>query len=182
MQSCKLQSNYRGMVVAACLTSALIAQTALAGCPPGYRTKAGHCIPGSVQTHSPVAIESTVHAPTAVTPLHANTPHNYAHASAVTPVRATAMHHAGPKTAFATHSTHHAGPAPAGSSFKYDLRAQHEAKTDTHGIIFVGGKQTLNPQPIPPGKSSLNPQPIQPGHSKTPTPNPGAPIERPLGH
>lgn len=49
---------------------------------------------------------------------------------------------------------------------------------DEHGIIFVGGKQALNPQPIPPGKSSLNPQPIPPGHVKTPVPPPGTPIEK----
>lgn len=30
-------------------------------------------------------------------------------------------------------------------------------KSDGHGIIFVGGKSSLNPQPIPPGKPVVNP-------------------------
>jgi|GEM_PF-1528787 len=176
MQFCNVQSNRRGLFVAACVIGTLIAQTASADCPPGYRNKAGHCIPGPVQTHHPVAIESSVHAPTAMSPMHANKPHAYTHATSVTPVHAT-MHHAGTKTAYTSHSTHHSGPAPAASTSGYDLRAQHEAKT-THGIIFVGGKQALNPQPIPPGKSSLNPQPIPPGHIKAAIPHPGAPIEK----
>jgi hypothetical protein len=183
MQFCNVQLNRRGLFIAACVIGALIAQTAPADCPPGYRAKAGHCIPGPVQTHHPVAIKSTVHAPTAVSPIHANKPHSYAHAYSVTSVHTTATHPAEPKTIDASHSTHHAGPASAGSSYKYDLRAQHEAKTDTHGIIFVGGKQqALNPQPIPPGKTALNPQPIPPGHAIKKLPPPGAPVENAAGH
>lgn len=182
MQSCKVQPNRRGLFIAACVTGALIAQTAMAGCPPGYRSKAGHCIPGPVQTHHPAAIKSSVHAPTAMSPMHANKPYNHAHGSAVTSVHATAVHHAQPKTAYAPHSAHHAGPAPAASSIGYDLRAQHEAKSDTHAIIFVGGKQALNPQPIPPGKSALNPQPIPPGHAVHKLPQPGAPVQQAVSH
>ncbi|MGH8212611.1 MAG: hypothetical protein ACREPP_05200 [Rhodanobacteraceae bacterium] len=112
-----------------------------------------------------------MHAPIAVSPVHAKKPHAYAHVSGITPVHATAMHHAEPKPpSVVMHSTHHAGPAPAASSFKYDLRAQREAKSGSHGIIFVGGKQALNPQPIPPG------------HAVKKLPQPGAPIEKPLGH
>ena len=169
MRSWNIQSNRRGPTIALCLIGALIAQTVSAGCPPGYRNKAGHCVPGPVQMHHPVAIESSVHAPIAVSPLHSNKPHTYAHASAVTPVHATTTHHATPKTAYAAHSTHHAGPAPAASSYGYDLRAQHEAKS-THGIIFVGGKQALNPQPIPPGHSVHKP------------PQPGAPVQQAISH
>ncbi|HJU08625.1 MAG TPA: hypothetical protein VJ727_09115 [Rhodanobacteraceae bacterium] len=165
MQSRNVQSNRRGLVIAACVIGALIAQTASADCPPGYRSKAGHCIPGPMQTHHPVAIESSVHAPTAVSPIHANKPRTYAHATAVTPVHATTTHHYRSETAYASHSTHSGGPAPAASASGYDLRAQHEAKT-AHGIIFVGGKQALNPQPIPPG------------HVKAAIPHPGAPIEK----
>ena len=181
MQSWNVQPNRRGLTIAACLMGALIAQTAMAGCPPGYRSKAGHCVPGPVQMHHPVAIKSTMHAPTAVSPVHANKPHNYAHASTVTPMQATTTHHAAPKTWYASHSTHHAGPAPAASSYGYDLRAQHEAKS-AHGIIFVGGKQALNPQPIPPGKTALNPQPIPPGHSVHKLPQPGAPVQQAVSH
>jgi hypothetical protein len=39
------------------------------------------------------------------------------------------------------------------------------ATQEKHGIIFVGGKAALNPQPIPPGRSTKVP------------PHPGTPIE-----
>ncbi len=135
MRSCNVKSNRRGPFIAACLIGALVAQAASADCPPGYRNKAGHCIPGPVQTHHPVAIESSVHAPTAYT----------------------------------SHSKHSGGPAPGASTSGYDLRAQHEARS-SHGIIFVGGKQALNPQPIPPG------------HAVKTLPHPGVPIENAAGH
>ena len=32
------------------------------------------------------------------------------------------------------------------------------SKSDTRGIIFVGGKSALNPQPIPPGRPVVDPQ------------------------
>ena len=41
----------------------------------------------------------------------------------------------------------------------------HSSASNTHGIIFVGGKNALNPQPIPPG------------HPLHANPHPGAPIE-----
>ena len=37
--------------------AALVAQSAVAGCPPGYLSKAGHCIPGPKQTlHAPAMV------------------------------------------------------------------------------------------------------------------------------
>lgn len=53
---------------------------------------------------------------------------------------------------------------------------------DTHGIIFVGGKNTINSQPVPPGKAALNPQPIPPGHALRHAPPPGTPIEKTGSH
>ncbi|HJU25495.1 MAG TPA: hypothetical protein VJ722_02350 [Rhodanobacteraceae bacterium] len=147
MQPCNVHFNRRGLTVAACLAFALVAQAATAGCPPGYQSKAGHCIPRPMQTHHPVRAGSFAHAPAAVSPVHAD------------------KHHSAPKKAYASHSTHHAGLAPATSSYGYDLRAQHEAKS-VHGIIFVGGKQALNPQPIPPGHVARA----------------GAPTEKKAGH
>lgn len=47
--------------------------------------------------------------------------------------------------------------------------------SNTHGIIFVGGKSALNTQPIPPGKAALNPQPVPPGRV---VPHPSDPIEK----
>ena len=134
-----------------------------------------------MQTHHPVAIKASAHAPIAVSPVRPNKPHNYAHASSVTHMHAIATHPSVPKTAYASHSAHHLGPAPAASASGYDLRAQHEAKS-AHGIIFVGGKQALNPQPIPPGKSALNPQPIPPGHAVHKLPQPGAPVQHAISH
>jgi hypothetical protein len=60
------------------------------------------------------------------------------------------------------------GPAPV----------EHHAGTNKNGIIFVGGKTSLNPQPIPPGKAALNPQPIPPGHALSELPHVGAPIKK----
>ena len=164
------QPSINSLIVAACLIGALGARTALADCPPGYSSKGGHCIPGPVQVHHPVAIESGVHAPTAVSPVHASSPHTYAHVSGAASTQAVKPFHAVPKAVPASHTARHAEPAPAASSFKYDLRAQHEAKSETHGIIFVGGKTALNPQPIPPG------------HAIKAMPHPGAPVENAAGH
>ena len=49
---------------------------------------------------------------------------------------------------------------------------------DTHGIIFVGGKNAINSQPVPPGKAALNPQPIPPGRALHHAPPPGTPTEK----
>ncbi|MFT3792561.1 MAG: hypothetical protein QM741_16190 [Rudaea sp.] len=54
--------------------------------------------------------------------------------------------------------------------------------SNTHGIIFVGGKNAINSQPVPPGRAALNPQPIPPGRTLSPTPHPGSPIEKAEGH
>ena len=56
---------------------------------------------------------------------------------------------------------------------------EHSSSTgQQHGIIFVGGKNAINSQPVPPGHSALNPQPIPPGHAIRKIPNPGAPLEQ----
>jgi len=47
------------------VAAALFAQSAVAGCPPGYISKAGHCIPGRA---------SAQHTPTAVAPMTAVSP------------------------------------------------------------------------------------------------------------
>jgi len=55
------------------------------------------------------------------------------------------------------------------------------AAGDSHAIIFVGGKSSINSQPVPPGKTSLNPQPIPPGISPI-APKPLQPVKpRPVG-
>ena len=51
------------------VAAALFAQSAFADCPPGYLSKAGHCIPGKAQPYHPPVIAPTLHAaPTAVPP------------------------------------------------------------------------------------------------------------------
>ncbi|MBS0591828.1 MAG: hypothetical protein JSR65_14520 [Proteobacteria bacterium] len=61
---------------------------------------------------------------------------------------------------------------------------------NARGIIFVGGKNAINSQPVPPGHSALNTQPIPPGHSALNTqpippghaPHPNDPFEKTGGH
>lgn len=131
----------RSLIAAACVLGAMIVQTAIADCPPGYRFKAGHCIPGPAQPHHPWT-QSGVHAPSAVSATHAK-PHVLApkmiDKSKVPPQPGVPIEH-------------------------------HASASNTHGIIFVGGKQALNPQPIPPG------------HAMKIRRHPGAPVEQPAGH
>ncbi|MES2402912.1 MAG: hypothetical protein V4567_01085 [Pseudomonadota bacterium] len=154
MQSSNVPSNRRGQIIAACLLGALTMQTAMAGCPPGYRSKAGHCIPGPAQPHRPYVAKSNVHVPAGVSPWH------------------TQPHTLVPKAIDRSKLKPQPG-API---------EQHAGTSDQRGIIFVGGKNAINSQPVPPGKAALNPQPIPPGHILHPIPRPGAPVEKPAGH
>ena len=63
-----LPSLSRKFVLVAGIAAAWFAQSAIAGCPPGYLSKAGHCIPGPAQPQHPTVIETTVRAPVAVSP------------------------------------------------------------------------------------------------------------------
>jgi hypothetical protein len=54
------------------VAAAWLSHSAMADCPPGYLSKAGHCIPGPVQTHQAQSIVSTQHAPVAVSPVNAS--------------------------------------------------------------------------------------------------------------
>ena len=75
--SCQTKSGPRPMshhlLLLAGVAAAWFAQSALAGCPPGYLPKAGNCIPGPAQPHHPQAIALTQHAPVAVSPVNAST-------------------------------------------------------------------------------------------------------------
>lgn len=57
----------------------------------------------------------------------------------------------------------------------------HSSASETHGIIFVGGKNAINSQPVPPGHApdtrSINSQPVPPGHAVHKSPQPGDPVE-----
>ncbi len=117
----------RSLIAAACMLGAMVAQTAIANCPPGYRSKAGHCVPGPAQPHHPW-VKSSVHVPSAVSAVHAK-PH-------------------APPPEMIDRSK--ARPQP-GAPIEHRANA-----ANTHGIIFVGGKN----------KAALNPQPIPPGHAK----------------
>lgn len=150
MQSANVPSNRRGVVFTAILITTLIAQAALADCPPGYRSKARHCIPEPAQSHRPLVMKSIAPAPTAVSPISAK-PH-------VLAPKAIDRSKVKPKPG-----------API---------ERHASASNARGIIFVGGKQSLNPQPIPPGNAALNPQPIPPGHSTRKPPHPGTPVEK----
>ena len=128
MQHPKLPLNRGGWIIAVCLLGAVTVQTAMANCPPGYRAKAGHCIPGPAHAHHPYVAKSNVHVPSAASPLHAK-PHALA-----------------PKAV----DRSKVKPQP-GAPIE-----RHADASNTHGIIFVGGKN----------KAALNPQPIPPGHAK----------------
>jgi hypothetical protein len=77
--SCQKKSGRPPMshsfLLVAGVAAAWFAQSAIAGCPPGYLTKAGSCIPGPAQPHHPAAIQSNVHAPVAVSPVDASKSH-----------------------------------------------------------------------------------------------------------
>ena len=154
MQSSKDQFGHHGLIAIVCLLGALVVQTAIADCPPGYRSKAGHCIPGPTQPHRPYVMKSNRHVPFGVSPVHAK-PHTttpkMTDKSKVKPQPGTPIEH-------------------------------HASASNTHGIIFVGGKNAINSQPVPPGKSSLNPQPIPPARMLRAIPHPGVPIEKAAGH
>lgn len=147
-----IPSKPRSLALAACLAAALLAQAALAGCPPGYRVKAGHCIPGPAPTHHPRAT-SIVHSPSAITPVH--------HQPRALPPEMIDKSKVKPQPG-----------API---------EQHASASDPRRVIFVGGKSAINSRKAPPGKAALNPQPIPPGHAVH-KPRPGAPIEQPIGH
>lgn len=51
------------------IAAACCAQTTLAACPPGYLSKAGHCIPGQAQPPHAPAGQPTVHAPLTESPV-----------------------------------------------------------------------------------------------------------------
>lgn len=141
MQSSNVRLGQCSLIVAACVLGALVVQTAIADCPPGYRSRAGHCIPGPAQPHHPW-MKSGVHVPSAVPATHAET------------------HTPAPKMIDRSKLKPQPG-APV------ELRA---SAANTRAIIFVGGKQALNPQPIPPG------------HAVHKLPQPGTPIQSPSGH
>ena len=103
------------------VAAAWFAQSAIAGCPTGYLPKAGNCIPGPAQPHHPSAIESTVHAPIAVSPVHASKSH--ALNSQLVPSGKAALNpqpippgHVLPKSSAST------PPAPVGQTPHWDLK------------------------------------------------------------
>jgi hypothetical protein len=51
------------------IAAACFAQVTLAACPPGYLSKAGHCIPGPAQPPHVVVAQPLVHAPLTVSPV-----------------------------------------------------------------------------------------------------------------
>ena len=126
-------------------------------CPPGMaRNSQGHCytIPRDPQ-RQPGPAHRHVYAE------HSNLPSSI-----------SAMHPACPPGMFRNsqgrcvtipRDLHHSGSSPG-------LVEHHASGANSHGIIFVGGKRALNPQPIPPG------------HAVRKLPRPGAPVENPAGH
>lgn len=165
----------RGLAIACALFgAAIVAQSAMANCPPGYAPKApGVCVPTPPHRYHPG------HTLTA----HSNVPSS------------VPLTHTTHKSIQINKEVdwHKVKPQP-GVPIEH-----HSSASEKHGIIFVGGhsryvddtrainsqpvppgheKQALNPQPIPPGHSALNTQPIPPGHSLRRLPHPGVPLEK----
>lgn len=112
-------------------------------CPPGTHTYQGHCVvvpPRPGQAH-PRTYTAHSNMPSGITPTYVSKKPPHATTPKMVDWRKT-----GP----------HIGPGPV---------EHHASAANTHGIIFVGGKQALNPQPIPPG------------HAIKRVPHPGTPIE-----
>jgi hypothetical protein len=134
-------------VALTCIASALPGIAPAAPCPPGYHGSAPHCMPDQAKTHHPYAT-TTGHHSSGATPLGSSTPAP-AHA------KIADWHKPGPSI----------GPGPV----------EHHADTaSTKKIIFVGGKSSLNPQPIPPGHSATPPHGAVPTRKELPAaPSPG---------
>jgi len=143
------------------LLCAAVAQTAIAtACPPGYRGSYPKCMPAPAATHHPQLEEKAI----------------------------------GPHPEGETRRTGH-GPIPVGRKIVDQRRVRpapggpiehHAGGAATHAIIFVGGRNAINSQPVPPGHapdtSSINSQPVPPGRPLKRVPNPGAPVEKAVGH
>lgn len=127
-----------GFALAACIAGALFAQGALANCPPGMHPSGAsdRAHPAKCVPDRTPTRRSNVRLPSGVR-LQAGKPHT------PTPKQRD-WRKAGPSV----------GPGPV----------EHAAKANPHAIIFTGGKNAINSQPVPPGHATLNPQPISPGH------------------
>lgn len=147
---------HRGLVITGLIGAALAIPTiAFASpCPPGYHGSSSHCVPDQA-------------------PYGAKAMQSHAHVSGAVPMHTSKTYANEPKMA----DWHKTGPAIGPAPVEH-----HAGAASQHGIIFVGGKSSLNAQPIPPGKAALNPQPIPPGHAARRLPHAGAPIEKPAGH
>lgn len=120
-------------------------------CPPHQQLYREHCVPdrSPQQQKAPAAHSHTYTA-------HSNLPPGMTPAYASKPPRHTTT------TKMIDKSKAQPRPGvPIG---------QHATESNTHGINFVGGKQALNPQPIPPG------------HAVHEVPQPVEPVEKPGGH
>lgn len=156
----KTRSLSRTMLMfCALLGTSFLAQNAFATCPPGQQLYQGRCVPVK---HMP---QQAPHE-TRFTEKLNTTPYG------ARPTGKYTYHPIAPKIIDRTKVK----PQP-GAPIEH-----HSSTSQQHGIIFVGGKNTINSQPVPPGHSELNPQPIPPGHTLHKIPHSGTPIENNGGH
>ncbi len=147
MQGSKIRSHRHGLTIIACLFGIAVAQNTLADCTPGYKDNPNfNCNPpASPALHA-------LSSPQAKSNLPPNT-----NAIQFTCPPGTQRYQG------------HCVAVPHRQR-QSDTRTQHSSSASEHGIIFVGGKSSLNPQPIPPG------------HAMKRLPRPGSPVEQPFGH
>lgn len=128
-------------------------------CPPGAQRYQGRCVP-------------VPHRPQRAEPPHYYTEKSNSTRYGATPVGRSHLHKAKPEII----DRARVKPQP-GSPIEH-----HSNASNTHATIFVGGKNAINSQPVPPGhspnKASINSQPVPPGHAVHRSPQPGEPVER----
>lgn len=154
MPRSKIQSPKLPFAIVICVLGAISAHSAAATtCPPGYHGSAPHCQPDQAHPDRPYTTHGA--APSSFAPTSSR------HIQ-------TEMHEPVDR---ARHKPQPGAPV------------EHRSNAaQTHAIIFVGGKNAINSQPVPPGHSpdieSINSQPVPPGRAAHRLPQPGAPIER----
>ena len=153
MSRSTVHSSKLAFTIVICSLGAISAHSAAATtCPPGYHGSTPHCQPNQARPHRSYTEQN-------------------AEPSSVAPI-------SGRRGPSETHAQVHRARLEPQPDAPVEQRSN---AAQTHDIIFVGGKNAINSQPVPPGHSpdmgSINSQPVPPGRAVNPSPRPGAPIE-----
>lgn len=149
-----IQSRKLAATFVICSIGAISAHSSWATtCPPGYDGAAPHCQPKQAKSSRPHTARSAT-------------------SSSIAPISS-------PHSSAALRETVDGARLGPQRGAPVELRS-HAAQM--HGIIFVGGKNAINSQPVPPGhspdKRAINSQPVPPGRGVHRRPRPSDPVER----